>query len=311
MRTRWKALAAAGLLLTTTGISTAHALHRENAADKQLRDRAFAAVSLSVLPPERAVDAPGLSDDFGKVFPVAVENNGPDTVVVERASWRDGLDVMVEQTLEPTAAAVLLLPQPTACPTRRLAQGVDHVDVLVLTRGGHKKVRLNLPAPDEPTAAFDQRCGLFRARESLNGSVSPRSVRRGEVVLDVSVEINGPRATQLLSIQGGSGITATVTERLPLTLALVPAGANNQVIPHSATVTLRLQDCATVKAHAADQEEDPGTGDFLQPPTYYQVQLVVQHPGDDAERVNLELPAAAANALTATCGIPPRVDSFG
>ena len=78
------------------------------------------------------------SDDFGTTFPVTVLNNGPEAVVVQRASWRDGAEVTVEQSLEPTSVVVLLLPQPRVCPVRRENRDVHHVNVLVLAHGGHK-----------------------------------------------------------------------------------------------------------------------------------------------------------------------------
>jgi hypothetical protein len=311
MRTRPKVFAVVLLVLATAGTSTAAALHREGTQDRRLRDRALAAVSLTALPPETSIGAPELSADFGITFPVTVQNDGPDGVVVQWASWPGGAKVAVEQSLEPTAAVVLLLPQPPVCPTRRVTRNVDHVNVLVLARGGHKTVRLDLPDATQATTALNSRCGLFPARQSVNAAVSPKVVHRGEVVLDVAVQISGPRSTQLLSVQAGTGIAATVTEHLPLTLTLDPAGSNNPDIPHTATVTLHLQDCASVKAHAADQQEDPNEKDLRRPPTYYQLQLVVQHPGDVPERVNLGFPAAAANALTAACGIPRHFDGAG
>ena len=306
MRARTRFTVALGLVLATAGVSTAVAARDETSTDDRLRKAALAAISLSIVPPEEGVPSLDFPQD-GTIFGVPVRNTGGTNVVLRRATWKGGKSRDINQLLAPSEPTVVMLPQPTTCPSRRSQEPIDHIDVEVGVAAGVRTVRLNLSDPLQPSRELNSRCGLFRARESVQAAFRSVRSRPHEVTIDVSFELSGPRATQLLAVRGTEGVTATVAEKLPLALASGPIAYNgSQEIPHAFTVTLRLTDCAG--ARSRQEPEDPGEGEYQRAPLFSELQLTVQHPGEAVEKVNVGFGAAPANALVAGCGLPPVED---
>jgi hypothetical protein len=305
---RARLVVALGAVLVTAGVSTAVAARDERATDERLRTAALAAVRLTVVPP----DDSSIPFDAGpqdlSTYAVPVRNDGSSNVLVRRTTWAGGAAREANQLLVPNQAVLVRFAQPTTCPAHRTQERIDHVEVEVEVAGGSRTLQLVPNDPFQAGSELNSRCGLYRARESLNAGVAPVSTRPHEVTLDVSLAFNGPRPTTLLGVRATEGVTATLTERLPLTVPAAPPVPDTGVVgvrtlPHTFTVTLRLTDCAGPRSHQA--AEDPGAGEYRQPPTFSELQLTVQHPGDLVEKVNLGIGTAPANALVAGCGIPP------
>lgn len=309
MRARTRFVVALGLVLATAGVSTAVAARQERSTDEQVQKAALDAVRLSIVRP----DDPSFPFDpqvpDGKAFSFPVRNDSASPVLLRRTTWRGDLSRVVDQVVVAGEAVLVQATQPTACPDRRTEEPVTTVDVEVARAGGTRTIRLTLPDPLQASRELNQRCGLFRARESASASIIPVRIHPREVTLDVAFELNGPRPTQLLAVRATEGVTATVTEKLPLAVPPGPTTFDGtRKIPHTFTVVLRLTDCAGPRS--SQEAEDPGEGEYRRAPMFNGLQLTVQRPGDAVEKVNLGFGAEPANALVAGCGLPPLLDAI-
>lgn len=297
---------ALGLVVATAGVSTATAARSQRATDARLRSAALAAVKLVVVAPGDATipiddGYPGLT-----TYDVPVRNDGSTSVLLRRSSWSGGGARELDQAIAPQQVLVVHFNQPATCPARRTQERIDQVQLEVGVAGGTRTIRLVPSDPSQAGNELNQRCGLFRARESTDSAVSVVRSRPREVTVDVSLQFAGRRPTSVLAVRATDGVTASVAEALPLTVQPTPVPTGNVIrgdtIPRAFTVTLRLTDCAGPRARQTP--EKPGEGEFQQPPAVSEIQLTVQHPGDVVEKVNVGIGAAPANALVAGCGLP-------
>lgn len=278
--------------------STAHAVRREHGADDRRRTAAAKAVLLSVVPSGERQQFIALPGGQRRDYDIELRNDGSDPVVLTRASWYDGQGIDLDARLPAGGTLFVPLPFPP-CPSRRVTQAPPGITVgfRVQGRSGTREVFL-----DEPQDALDQLngvCGLYRAAESFSGGVFPVRLSRGEVVLDIEAAFNGSRDTIVKEVRAGDGIALTSTGGLPVTLKPDPPSPVARDLPVLTRVTLRLTDCAAV-VKALREDVDDALSPTL-PPNYQEVQLLVQRPGDDPERVNLNIGPTAANALSRPC----------
>lgn len=303
MRARWQVLGAAVLVTATAVVSTAVAVRHADATDARLRAAALAKVRLSLVPPPDETSLPGDSPTSG--YGVSLRNDGTEDVVVERAFWDGEPALELGLPLATQGTQDLVLPDPPTCPAHRVTQGLDHLDVQVEVAGGRRTVRLPLPDPAQAREQVNNRCGLVGAADSVGtNGVDPVQVRAGELVLDVQAVATGAQPTQVVAVRAAAGVRAQVVEALPLTVP--PASPGGGLVPHLLRVRLTLTDCAPIR-QSVDPSQSPGATPepgMALPPRYFELQLVVRHPGEPVEETNLIIQTEAANAFATPCGVP-------
>lgn len=294
---RRTALGVVVALAVVAATSTAHATRRERATDRAARATALKDARLSLVPSGELatfVELPRHDPSYS----VAVRNDGPRAVVIRSASWYDGLTAPVDELLPPGEIAMAELPQP-ACPTKRATDPPGPVVITWVAGGVVTKTTLALPDPQDPLERLNSDCELYRASESFGSQARLVRSRPGEVVVDLRVQWNGKRDTVVKALRAADGIEATVAETLPVTTKPLPRTNVIRDIQHVVTVTLRLKSCAPLIASLTAQPAEL-VGQTATP-TYREVQLVVQHPGDVEETLNVSIDSDAANALSAPC----------
>lgn len=303
MRARWQLLGAAVLVTATAVLSTAVAVRHAHATDARLRAAALATVHLSLQAPADGSVASDGSSPHG--YDVTLRNDGTSGVVVQQAFWNGGPALELGLALPAQAIEDLVLPDPVPCPAQRVTQGLDHLDVQVEVAGGRRTVRLPLPDPAQAREQVNNRCGLVGAADSVGtNGVDPVQVRAGELVLDVQAVATGAQPTQVVAVRAAAGVRAQVVEALPLTVP--PASPGGGLVPHLLRVRLTLTDCAPIR-QSVDPSQSPGATPepgMALPPRYFELQLVVRHPGEPVEETNLIIQTEAANAFATPCGVP-------
>lgn len=289
--------------------STAHATRREHAADRAARAKALKGAGISLVPMSEIANVPDLPRRDPS-YPVSLRNDSPGPVVVRSVSWYDGLTAPVDAPVQPGEVVTALMPQPP-CPTKRATKGPGAVTVTWLVGGVVKTTDLRLEDQQDPVQQANSACGLYPANQYNASTVRLVRSTPGTVVVDVRVAWTGKRDVVVRALRAADGVDATVAEALPITSKAIPETNDFRDIPHLLTVTLHVTDCARLAATVRPAEEVVGDGS--EPPVYNQLQLDVQHPGDDPERMDLALYADATNALTAPCrsAIPALTEDGG
>lgn len=293
------------LLVVATAVTSTVVTHqREASATDRARDRALSQLAATLQPTASGDVLIGVQPTVaGNGFTVPVYNSSSIPFVLRSLAFTGERPVVVDALVPNQESVPVTLPLP-ACPAHRLTTGLDKVDAVVMTHGGRRTLTLDLPNVEEVRSLLNSSCGLLAVRESYGATVQVVRKRAGAVVLKLGLQFSGTRDTELLSLRAAAGVTAKVTEHLPMTIAPTRTGDESVIrdIPDLLTVTLTITDCAAVQAYARDYTSNDQND---QDPRFDQVQLLVRRPGEETEKINLSMPAGDANAFGKACTLDP------
>ena len=304
MRTRTKVVLTSVAVTAVALVSTVHAVRREDAVDDRARRAALSAVDLALVGTEQVTNAVALPGATTRAYDVVLRNYDEAPVLVRHLSWYDGVGADVDALLATGETRFVRLPQPP-CPTKRATRQPEDVTVTYEVAGVTRTRRLPLPDRQSPLDQLNSGCGLFRASESNTYGAHLVRSRPGQVTVDLSLAFFGSRDTVVQQVRAADGVDLQVVEELPLTLRPMPQTDVIDRIAHTFTVTLTLQDCEAL-VRAVDRDIDDYSNPVL-PPLFSELQLTVQRPGDDPEKLNVAIGVRAQNALSLPCRprIPP------
>jgi hypothetical protein len=293
------------LLVVATAVASTVVTHRsEEATTDRARDKALSQLAATLQPTASGDVLIGVQPTVaGDGFTLPVYNSSSIPFVLHSLAVTGERPVVVDALVPNQESVPVTLPLPT-CPTHRLTTGLDKVDAVVMTHGGRRTLTLDVPNSEEARALVNSSCGLLAVRESYGASIKVIRKRAGAVVLTVGLQFSGKRDTDLLSVRAASGVTATVTQHLPMTVAPTRTGDETVIrdIPDLLTVSLTITDCAAVEAYARDYTTNDRND---QDPRFDQVQLLVRRPGEEVEKINLSMQPADANAFGKACRLDP------